>query len=585
MANRISVEIALEGGAEIEKQLADIGQAGQKAFLDISKAAEQAGGFKNLKPEEVTQKLKDLGVTGADALNKIQGAVQTATRLETVVQGVAKVENAFAALGRAALAFGPAIVGGMLLAAKEIASFSAEITKANAEAVKLGLSITQFDKLRLSLEGAGISAQGISAGLEGVKSELDKLALQQVAADFNTLKTGVGNGSDALQRLQATAKQFTPAGTAAAEALLKLNIPLPGMAQTVITLSNTGKAVGVLDNELTKLGPNLARLQLLTGVQFKPGDTLDVAIPKIIQALQKIPDPAQRAQAALQFFKQGSAEFSQAMQNNSLSSDNFKASVTRDAQAITQAQLDVASKVEESQNKISAAWKRFDLSTVASEIINLGKLLAGIEWGIATEALTKFVTTPVANAWQWIVDTFWSVIGKVNAAAAAAAQQIKDFVTTPVANAWQWIKDTFWAVVKSLGTLGGGASPDVGGGGGHAAGGMVGGRGSGTSDSNLAWVSRGEYIVPAAAVAQPGVLALLEALRHGMGNFALGGMVRGPLGLPAFAGGGMNNVTIAFPGLPEITGLRASSGVVDELRRAAAMAQVRSGGRKPSRYT
>ena len=129
----------------------------------------------------------------------------------------------------------------------------------------------------------------------------------------------------------------------------------------------------------------------------------------------------------------------------------------------------------------------------------------------------------------------------------------------------------------------------------HAGGGLLGGSGSGTSDSNLAWVSRGEYITPANAVAQPGVLAFLEALRrsggnlrnvlNGMGHFALGGMVRGPLGLPAFAGGGMNNVTIAFPGLPEITGLRASSGVVGELQRAAALAQVRSGGRKPSRYT
>ena len=47
----------------------------------------------------------------------------------------------------------------------------------------------------------------------------------------------------------------------------------------------------------------------------------------------------------------------------------------------------------------------------------------------------------------------------------------------------------------------------------------------------------------------------------------------------------MSHVTIAFPGLPDITGLRASSEVVDELRKAAALAQVRSGGRKPSRYT
>jgi hypothetical protein len=59
--------------------------------------------------------------------------------------------------------------------------------------------------------------------------------------------------------------------------------------------------------------------------------------------------------------------------------------------------------------------------------------------------------------------------------------------------------------------------------------------------------------------------------------------------MPALAGGGpvgsMSHVTIAFPGLPAIGGLRASSDVVDQLHRAAALAQVRSGGRKPSRYS
>jgi hypothetical protein len=137
------------------------------------------------------------------------------------------------------------------------------------------------------------------------------------------------------------------------------------------------------------------------------------------------------------------------------------------------------------------------------------------------------------------------------------------------------------------GSGGGGGAP------GHASGGLIGGRGNGTSDSNLAWVSRGEHIMPARAVAQPGVLAFLEALRrtggnltnllNGMGHFALGGLV----GAPSFASGGnvgMNHVTIAFPGLQPIGGLRASSPVVEELQRAAAMAQVRSGGRKPSRY-
>lgn len=133
-----------------------------------------------------------------------------------------------------------------------------------------------------------------------------------------------------------------------------------------------------------------------------------------------------------------------------------------------------------------------------------------------------------------------------------------------------------------------------------ARGGLLRGRGTGTSDSNLAWLSHGEHIMPAKAVRQPGVLAFLETLRrsggdlqralNGMGRFALGGLVYPKrMTIPAFASGGlnggMNNVTIQFPGLPAIGGLRASSEVVDELRKAAALAQVRSGGRKPSRYS
>src|SRR5204862_5631411 len=107
---------------------------------------------------------------------------------------------------------------------------------------------------------------------------------------------------------------------------------------------------------------------------------------------------------------------------------------------------------------------------------------------------------------------------------------------------------------------GGGAAPAAASQG-MASGGLLGGRGTGTSDSNLAWLSRGEHIMPARAVAQPGVLAFLEALRRsggnlgqvldGMGRFALGGMVPR---MPAFAAGGlaggMSNVTIQFPGLP-----------------------------------
>ena len=230
------------------------------------------------------------------------------------------------------------------------------------------------------------------------------------------------------------------------------------------------------------------------------------------------------------------------------------------------------------------------------------------------QLIQDWVLTPVASAWQWIVDTFNSIVGQI----APKVQELKngliELVTTPIASAWQWITDTFNAAIDAiLGKLASaiaaiksalaaatsGSGIDMGGGSGGtpglASGGQVGGRGTGTSDSNLARVSRGEYITPAAAVRQPGVLAFLEALRRSggdlrnaierMGHFALGGLVLPPpVAIPAFAGGGMSHVTIQFPGLPDIVGLRASSNVVGELRKAAAMAQVRSGGRKPSRY-
>lgn len=71
------------------------------------------------------------------------------------------------------------------------------------------------------------------------------------------------------------------------------------------------------------------------------------------------------------------------------------------------------------------------------------------------------------------------------------------------------------AIMKKIaGVFGGGGM--VGGEGGEkkAGGGLLAGRGTGTSDSNLAWFSRGEYLVRAAVVREPGVLRHLEELNR-----------------------------------------------------------------------
>ncbi len=100
------------------------------------------------------------------------------------------------------------------------------------------------------------------------------------------------------------------------------------------------------------------------------------------------------------------------------------------------------------------------------------------------------------------------------------------------------------AIMKKIaGVFAGGGQ--VGGAEAKATGGVLGGIGTGTSDSNLAWFSRGEYLVRAAVVKEPGVLRHLDDLnRRGaqalvqtpvlveatVPRFAEGGLLDGPAG-------------------------------------------------------
>lgn len=78
-----------------------------------------------------------------------------------------------------------------------------------------------------------------------------------------------------------------------------------------------------------------------------------------------------------------------------------------------------------------------------------------------------------------------------------------------------------------------------------AGGGFVSGPGTATSDSIPAWLSDGEFVVRAAAVAQPGVLPLLEAINTGdfAVRMAMGGLARmhapANTGVQRFAHGGL----------------------------------------------
>ena len=130
----------------------------------------------------------------------------------------------------------------------------------------------------------------------------------------------------------------------------------------------------------------------------------------------------------------------------------------------------------------------------------------------------------------------------------------------------------------SISDKGGGAAVP-----GKAAGGLISGPGTGTSDSVPIWGSAGEYVVRAARVSELGV-AFMDMINSnlslpslfGRAGFADGGLVTAG-GDP----GGGRGLTLVLDGR-NYSGLSGSSGVVDELERHATMRRISSTTKRAS---
>lgn len=569
MAQKLSVTIALEGGKELERQLADIGKAGQQAFLDISKAAEQVGGFKNIKPEEVTQKLQQMGVTGVEALKKIQDAVASATRMERLVTGIQAVENAFSSVATAAASIGRALgpVGAIavLVGTKIVTSMNeaaAATNKLTVAAAKAGLSIQEFDKIRAALEKGGIAPKGIEDAIQKISEAAEKGKIAQVAKD--------------LENLQEISKRgFGPLGT-------------PELQRLIDTAQGVGKASEDARKALDKLGVRIpdSAIQSLEQLAARTGSTAE-GLRAFIAQLEAIKDPAERNKVAFQQMGEAGVKLAEGVQTGAISSKQSIDQLTQGITTLTQAQADAAARNEQAWNRMTSALQRFTTSGDFSQL---------------SAALSAF-TSGLMNDLNQIGEGFSTLMSKIGQLASSIGGDIWSGFTSGAQAAFDTVVGLANSLIEklkqvaawasSLFTGGGGGTPE-GAPPGMASGGLIGGRGTGTSDSNLALLSRGEHIMPAAVVRQPGVLAFLEALRRsggdlrhllgGIGRFALGGPVGLPAGIGRLSGANLGTLTLGLPSGGSVT-VRATTAVVDQLRHEAAMAQVRSGGRKPSRYT
>jgi hypothetical protein len=665
MVEKISVAIALEGGDQIEKQLADIGKAGQKAFADISKSAEQVGGFDKLKPDEVTAQLQKMGITGVDAINKIQAAVQQATRLESLVKSIAVVEETFAALANTAKRF--------------IEGFAAASVVGTAALYKFANAGEQTEKALSQLQAvSGKSFENLSA-MSIVFAE-GGTKVKQFATEFGNLALKVQQASRTMaDDVEQSSQRVVAAHQSAAQASLRLTqAELALMQQQHQAIQAQRSGLGSID---VNADQRLANAQINLRLQ-----EAEQRVAQARLAQQQAQHAAHLAEAndlqkIIDLYKQMAAGVqvafdpltTQATKNSALfatlaqAGQNYEfvlADILKNASNLERVQIakvlqlppetvNTLSLGSEKLREMQAAVQQLGLSFTNLDQTNLAQLresqtrLGGI-WDALKEKMGALAAPAFTSFWQGFTDEIQRLIpaflqlaqefGKLDFSRLGATAADFVLVLGKIATGLAAIvtgnvsfKDLFAELFKQLVVLaadaglaagkafvegmiqgasdlwqrfktsvfGGGppAPATAGSGEGMAGGGLIGGRGSGTSDSNLAWVSRGEHVMPARAVAQPGVLAFLEALRRsggnlsrvldGMGRFALGGLVPRPI--PAFAAGGlvggMSNVTIQFPGLPPIAGLRASTSTIDELHRAAALAQVRSGGRKPSRYS
>jgi predicted Zn-dependent protease with MMP-like domain len=603
MVQKLSVQIQLEGAEEIQRQLAGVSKAGQQCFADIQQAAEKAGGFAKLDPSVIEQTFKRLGVTATGEIAKINAALKSSTDLEATVLGVSKLEQGFKKTGAAATAaFG--------LTRRELGALSKALREVDLG--PLGSQLSLIGRVGAAFGPVGIAVTAVAVALTGGIAALIKFAADasETAKQVDNLAGVSGRSFERVSSLVtafsmagASAKTFTGemAGLVvkmeearkqasaefwgpATEEQIKLANSIGSVAQQWQNVAAGGKAAF---NSLTTTETKVKSLQKFLSDAAKRGEDFELVLADVVKNMT----PLERAQILPGLGL--SPETIEALKQGRVAIEQMRQEAGSLGLTLTTANQQALLQMAQAWNQFTGLLSAFFQKIGAMAAPAFAQLLGGFKQ-VMVNIVTDFQNLPLDQA--------IANLGNRLAPAFAALGELLSPLLSQIGNALgaalvsgiiAAVKARFSGDAGTMGPL----QPGAAGFEQRAGGGLLGGRGTGTSDSNLAWVSRGEHIMPAAAVAQPGVLAFLEALRrsggnlagvlNGMGRFALGGMV--PRAMPAFAGGGlaagMSNVTIAFPGLPPIGGLRASSAVVDELRKSAALAQVRSGGRKPSRYS
>lgn len=607
---------AVASAARIEGFLQAL-QAIQNGFLAIGQTAQLVG----------QAILQALGPVGVGLAGVAAAAVAASAQMDALAQNAAKVTEPLRQMATQFNTTVPAL--DQLRAGFNAAGQSSETFRASMEGVNKAIStaavpqVQQLASTLQALKAAGIVDVGGLAQLARIAGGIGPAA---EAAAAGLAKMGVAGGGITRQiptitQLKDALSKLGISATDASGKLVTVDQVLPQIADKFAAMQDGAKKTALAMQLFgAEAGPKIIPLlnagsQGIAGLaeEYKRlGLTVTTAQSemgrRLIESNVRVEESAKRVQTTLGLmFADGTAAF-----------NNYRNDVLLKMQAFFQDPSfqrfgEVLSAIwDPIAQRASAAWD--SISQVAGQALDAIRISVSDRLTLGWEAITQgaqaawdgavsiaqqalesikqLVSAPVEGAWQWIVDTFNSIMEQVLARARAVAETLKELFTQ---------------------------SPEVGGAGGagtgteFAPGGFDRGGYTGSGDIRkiAGFVHRGEHVQPAYVVRQPGVLAFLEALRRaggdlqrviaGVRGYDLGGFVGGlagglralqPMPIPAFAGGGpvgrgpnLGTLTLEIGRGGAQVQVMASTDAVEQLRKAAALSQVRSGGRKPSRYT
>ena len=461
--------------------------------------------------EQMKKALKEIGVEGEKGFKKIgDGAGSIKSILGGIGDAIGTVVKGFALLGGAATAAGAAILA--------VAKSSADAAdQAGKEAQKVGVSADAYQRLAFGAKQSDVEIEELRKGLVEINKAIastDPKKAEIFAALGINLRKANGQLRSADAVLLDLANVFARAPDGANKTAVAVEL-LGKSGAALVPFLNQGAA------ELQALGDQAARLGLVFSDEAiaqsdKFGDTLDVltgAITGLKNAIGQalIPELSRFAELATNFIV-----------NNR---EQIVAWVKQGWDFVVQVVKDLVALFQGNEAEVVNTW----LITARDNL---------------TQALTA--AQNVASAVIGISDAF-RTLGSIIAAPFKFAGDVG----------------------QALDQFGQRNNLKIGGIKGFATGGHIRGPGTGTSDSILARLSNGEFVVRRAVVDSLG-LPFLNALNAGMvPAFAEGGAV-----------GGGRPVTLNIGG--EAFALTAADGVVKNLTRYSRQKALRSPGRSPS---